>query len=216
MTRHVGHPETSRIRPGARHNLRRRHRRDPQGGAEHRRELRISPRHRQGRIEPQSEPDGANVVGDRPVPVHRADLARRDEAGRQGARIRTLCRRHLAQQFHRPLPGNGPGDARRNHATAQGSRGQCRHGGRLHAAEFCRLGPADRAATQRRRALYRAFLRARRRREADRQRPRYVRRPMPLPCFQQLPAPTARSSTTGKEMHAASPVSMPSSTAAIR
>ena len=69
-----------------------------------RRELRISARHRQGRVQPQSQRQGADLVGDRAVPVHRADLARHDEAGGRGARLRQLCRRdHAARR--RPLRG---------------------------------------------------------------------------------------------------------------
>ena len=73
-----------------------RHRRHSQGCAGDRHELRLSARHRQGRVRPQSQSHHADVDGDRPVPVHRADLARHLEAGGAGLRLRQLRQCDLA------------------------------------------------------------------------------------------------------------------------
>ena len=71
--------------------------------------------------EPQSQSDGADVVGDRAVPVHRADLARDLEAGRAGASATaTMPMRSRARPPGRYVV-DGSGAAQRDHAAAQGS-----------------------------------------------------------------------------------------------
>ena len=143
------------------------HRRDRPGGAFHRHQLRIPGHHRPDRIPAQSEGAGADVVGLRPLPVHRPDLARHPEEGRAGARARPICRTPSARPRTGAIPSPIP--------TCAPTIMQLRHdpsASALMAGAFTRnnetqLASRHRPAAERGRALHRAFPRLGRRRQAD-------------------------------------------------
>ena len=146
---------------------------------------------------PQSAGRRVNVVGARPVPVHRADLARDHEAIGRGARLWPICRRHHQDRV-RQLRGAGSGDAQRNSQAAQRSDRERGHGGRLHQGERDAAVAEARPLAERGRALYRAFSRRRRRGEADLGGRRQSERVAPRAIFRMPRTPIRRSSTIAR------------------
>ena len=220
------HPGAARRHRGDRHAGRQppsqpaaaeRHRRDPRGRAgDRRRASNIC--WRPPRSNPNLNPEAAATTSSarRAVPVHRADLARHDEGVGRGARLRPICRRDRAGRRPGAIEVSDPAMRSeimelRNDPTANAAMAgaftqqQCRHA----------LKRAARPRADRRRTLYRAFPRGRRRRPADqagRAKTRTRSRPTLFPAPR---APTARSSTTSRAGRAASPRSMPRWSAAI-
>ena len=129
--------------------------------ARQRARLPISSRRQEGQVRPQSQSDGADVNGDRPVPVHRADLARHLEAGGAGLRLRQLRRRRSRARLPAAtwwrIRACAPEDPCN---CAQEPDRQRADGRRVHPAEHRCVGEAARPRAERSRALHRALFRA--------------------------------------------------------
>ena len=173
-------------------------------------ELRISAGDRQGRIRASTRTLSATTSSaTRPVPVHRADLARDPEAGGAGARLRPLRRRDHADAV-RPLRGAPTRRCAReimtlrNDPTANAAMaGAFTQQQRRHALPSGSAARRPRASSTSR--ISSAPAGAARLITLGRQQSRTPRR---RTSFRARRAPTARSSTTGRAARAAPPTSM--------
>ena len=142
------------------------HRRDPPGGAIDRHQLRISAHHRADRIEPQPVGAGLDLLGEGPLSVHRADLARHHEATPGLRSACPLCRRHHRRVRTAAMTCRIRRRARRSCGCAPIRTVSATMAGaftRTNATQLCR----DRPRAERGRTLHRAFPRTGRRRQAD-------------------------------------------------